>query len=397
MKKFFYVVAMSLMATSAIFAQKSDIRSAEKLAEKNPTEARAIMAKLGDNVEPKYKAYAAYVSGLIEHYAFRKEFVKLQVPSLGTADTLKMYNDLMKEIPFFLETEAIEQQPNHKGKIKLKYIKKAKDLLKDDFQYLFYAGYYYVQNNQYEKSAKAFDYYLKVRSMKLFEKDEKIAKADTMSWDAAYLAVAASYEGKSYDKAIELAKRYRDLQEYKKDEMTQIICASNFAKADTLAALESLEEGARLFPETAYYLGNLVTTYASQNKLDKAIEFLTTAIEGDPKNVNYLLAMGNLYERKENWDEAAKWYKSVLEIEPNNFDVNRSLGYLYYNQAVTLLGAPKLDKLTINNARAFFKQALPYLETAYKLDPDKVYYVLANVCDRLDMKQRYEEIMAAHQ
>ncbi len=397
MKKFFYAVAMSLLATGATFAQKSDIRSAERLAEEKPAEARTIMAKLGDNVEPKYKAYAKYVSGLIEHEAFRKELNKLMVPNLGTCDTLRMYNDLMKSIPFFLETEAIEFQPNEKGKVKLKYVKKAKEHLKADYPLLINAGYYYIQSKRYEQSAKAFDNYLKVRAMKIFEDDKAIATADTMSWDAAYLAVAANFEGKKYEDAIRLAKKYRNLQDYKKDEMTQIFCASQLAKADTVAALETLELGASEFPKSPYYLGNLVNIYATQNKLDQAITFLTKALEANPKNINYLLAMGGLYERKEDWAKSAEWYQKILELEATNFDANHNLGRSYYNQAVTVLGAEVLDKLTEEKAKGLFKKALPYLESAYKVNPDQVYYVLANVYDRLDMKDKYEAVMAAHQ
>ncbi len=398
MKKFFYAVAMSLLATGATFAQKSDIRSAERLAEEKPAEARAIMAKLGDNVEPKYKAYAKYVSGLIEHEAFRKELNKLMVPNLGACDTLAMYNDLMNSIPFFLETEAIELQPNEKGKIKIKYTKKAKEHLKEDYSLLINAGYFYFQDKKmYDKSAKAFDNYLKVRAMKIFEDDKAMTTADTMSWDAAYLAVAANFEGKLYDETIKLAKKYKDHQDYKKDEMTQLICASHLAKADTVAALEALELGASEFPKSPYYLGNLVNVYASQNKLDKAISFLTKAIEANPGNTNYLLAMGGLYERKEDWNRSAEWYQKILEVEPENFDANNSLGRSYFNQAVEVLNAETLDKLAIEKAKGLFKKALPYLEAAYKVNPDQVYYVLSNVYDRLDMKDKYDEVMAGRQ
>ncbi len=397
MKKFFYVVATGLLAISATFAQKSDIRSAERLSDEKPAEARAIMAKLGDNIEPKYKAYAKYVSGLIEHEAFRQELNKLMVPNLGACDTLLMYTNLVNSIPFFLETEAIELQPNEKGKIKIKYTKKAKEHLKQDYDFLRNAGIFFIQKGDYAKSSEAFDYYLKVRDMKIFEDDKQMAVADSTKWDVAYLAVAATFEGKNYDKAIQLATKYRELQDYKKDELTQVLCAANLAKADTVAALKALELGASEFSTSPYYLGNLVNIYATQNKLDKAIEFLNKALETNPDNAVYLLAMGGMYERKEDWVKAGEWYKKILEKDPAHFDANHNLARSYYNQAVTLLNAETLDKLTIDKAKSLFKQSLPYFEAAYKVNPDQVYYLLANVYDRLDMKQKYEEVMSAHQ
>ncbi|MDO4692457.1 MAG: hypothetical protein Q4A64_06265 [Porphyromonadaceae bacterium] len=392
MRKLIYVAALGLMATGA-FAQKANVKAAEKVADSNVAEARNLAKAAREHEETKADPYAWYVSGLIEQKEFQMELTKAQLQQ--PHNEALMYGALMNEVPYFLETYRLESIPNEKGKVKLKYAKKAKDMLKSDHPLLVNAGYFYIQNKEYAKSAEAFDNYIKVRKHPLFADDKAIATVDTAMLDASYLLVAACYEGKLYDKAVAYGQQFKD-QDYKGDDIHQLISASLLAKADTVAAMKMLEEGAAKFPKQPYYFGNIINIYAIQGNNDGAIDYLKKAINQDPTNTNYLIAMGGLYERKEDWNTAADWYKKALDIKGDDFDANHNLGRSYYNQAVTLLNAAELDKLTEDKAKALFEKAYPFLENAYKQKPDEVYYVLANVCDRLGKKQRYDEIMAAH-
>lgn len=392
MKKLIYVAALGLLTTGA-FAQKSNVKAAEKLASSNVSEARKLAKEARQHEETKADPYAWYVSGLVEQNAFQLDLLKVQTNQAQESEA--MYNALVDQVPFFLETYRLESIPNEKGKIKLKYAKKAKDFLKADHPYLINAGYFYIQNKQYDKSIAAFDNYIKVRKHELFADDKAISTPDTTLFEAGYLLVAACYEGKLYDKAVAYGEQFKGL-EYKRDDIYQLMAASMLAKADTTGAMKILEEGSRLFPSQPYYFGNIINICAVQGNYDSAIAYLEKAIAQAPKNVNYLNAMGGLFERKEDWGKAADWYKKALEAKADDFDANHNLGRCYYNQAVTLLNEPEMTKLIEDKARGLLEQAYPYFETAYKQKPDEVYYLLANICDRLGKKQRYEELMAAH-
>lgn len=392
MKKLIYVATLSLAATGA-FAQKANLKAAERVAESNIAEARALAQAARAHEETKADPFAWYVSGVVEQKEFTQELLKAQT---GQAhDEGVMFAALMKEVPFFLETYRIESTPDAKGKVKIKYAKKAKELLKGDYQYLMHAGYHYIQDKNYEQSIAAFDNYIKVRKHEMFADDKEVSAVDTSLMDASYLVVAASYEGKLYDKAVAFAQQFKD-QAYKGDDIHQLMAASLLAKADTTTALQVLEEGAKKYPNQPYYFGNIINIYAIKGNYDGAIDYLNRAIAQDPKNVNYLNAMGGLFERKEEWAKAGEWYAKALAEKADDFDANHNLGRSYYNQAVTLLNAQELDKLTESKAKALFEKAYPYLEAAYKQKPSEVYYVLANVYDRLGMKKKYDEVMAAN-
>lgn len=392
MKKLVYVTALSLM-TSATFAQKTNVKAAEKLADSKAAEARALATEARQHEETKADPYAWYVSGLIEQKDFDQKLALLQLQQTEEGEAI--YAPLLAEVPFFLKAYELEKIPDAKGKVRTKYTKKVAEALKGHMGYLLNAGNYYLGAKEYEKCIQAFNSYLNIKSHELFANDKVVSEIDTLAKEVAFFTVLASYEGKLYDQAIAYANKYKD-QDYKKDEIYQVLTATQLAKMDTVAALRTLEEGVRLFPQQGYYLGNIVNIYAQQGKTDEAIVYLEKAIEQDPTNTNFLQFMGVLYERKENWEKASEYYQKILAIKADDFDGNHNLGRMYYNQAVTLLGAEKIDKLIEDKARGLFTKSVPYLEAAYKENPDQVYYVLANVHDRLGNKARYDEIMAAH-
>ncbi len=400
MKKIFYLTLVSLMTSLAMFAQKSDIRSAEKMADEDQKTAREILAGLKGKIEPEYQAYAEYVAGLIEFETFKKEYEKMITPNGGAVDTMKMYNALLEEFPHFFEVERLEYKPDEDGDVDWDYTEDAMELIVENnhYQHLLNAGTFFINHNMQAKCVDAYELFLKVKAMKILaEEEEELVKPDDTSREVAYFAPLISYQIKDYDRAIRLATEYKAKQDYKKNDLMQILCASYMAKADTVSGLKVMLEGAELFPKSEYYLPNAINIYLIQGKLDQAKTMLTKALEKDPKSRIYLLMMANVYEQTDKWDEAGVWYKKLLEVNPKDFQANYNLARSYYNQAVELLNAKELDKLTENKAKEFFKQALPYFEAAYKIEPDKAYYLLSNVYDRLGMTDKYNEVMSNYQ
>ncbi len=397
MKKLVILAALSLMAPAA-FAQKANVKAAEKLTTSNVAEARRLVTEARQHDETKDDAYTWLVSGNIERAIFNGEFAKLQLEATkDQANQPLMFDALMAEVPFFLETYKIENQPDAKGKVKIKHAKKATDALKEDSQMLIHAGYHYIQNADYARSADAFIAFLEVYNHPLIASDKvfQVTNAEQAA-DAAYLALAASYEGKLYDKTIELGQRYKT-QEHKQSEIYQLLSAAYLSKQDTVGAMPILEEGAKLFPQEMYFLGNIVNINAQQGKTDEAIAFLKSGIAQDPTNVNFITALGGLYERKEDFKASEEAYAKAYELDKVGFDTNFNMGRIYFNEGLRLRNVENLDKLTQEQAVAMFKKAIPFLETAYKVEPAQAYYTLASAFAAIGDEAKYEEIMKANQ
>ena len=232
MKKLVIAAALGLMSTGA-FAQVDKVKSAEKLIDSNTAEARKQAAEARQNDATKNDPYAWFVSGMVEQKDYNSELTKAQLQQ--KADENKMYNALIAEVPFFLQTYALENVPNEKGKIKLKYAKKAKDILKVDLPMLLNAGTFFQQKQDYKTAAEAFESYVNVRRHAMFADDKAIATLDTTAYDVAYYSALMYHEVKNYDKAIAIANEFKN-SPIKAEDIYQVLAASYQSKGDRRSA-----------------------------------------------------------------------------------------------------------------------------------------------------------------
>lgn len=392
MKKLAIIAALGLMSTS-VFAQAVKTKEAEKLIDSNTAEARQRVAEARQNAETQNDAYTWFVSGMVEQKDYNTEFLKAQMGQQANLD--KMYTALIAQVPFFLKTYELENVPNEKGKIKLKYAKKAKDLLQTDYQQLLNAGGHFQQKQDYKTAARAFENYLNVRRHPLFADNKAIATLDTTAYEVAYFSALMYYEVKDYDRALALAESFKDAP-VKGEDIYQVLAACYQSKGDSTALLKTLEEGQARFPKVNYFTLNLAQAAFNKGDYPKAEGYIIKALEQDPQNVILTNFLGGLAESQEKLDKAIEWYTKSLEIKSDDFDANYNLGRSHFNKAVEFFNDPNPTKLTDDKAKAALAKAVPFLEAAYKQKPDQVYYVLANTYDRLGRKADYDRIMAAH-
>ncbi|MFL5763837.1 MAG: hypothetical protein ACJ77K_07840 [Bacteroidia bacterium] len=106
-------------------------------------------------------------------------------------------------------------------------------------------------------------------------------------------------------------------------------------------------------------------------------------------------------------DSAKAAYGRSLKLDPNNIQANYNMGILYYNQAVRLINQSDydLDIVALNdvqdNSITLFKNALPFMEKAYSLDPNRketllglsgIYFSLNEKEKSNEFKQKLEQI-----
>lgn len=393
MKKLAIIATLGLFSTSA-FAQVAKVKEAEKLIDSNTAEARTRIAEARQSEETKNDPYAWFVSGLVEQKDYNSEFLKAQMGQKANED--KMYTALIAEIPFLLKTYELENVPNEKGKIKLKYAKKAKDLLQSDYQMLLNAGSHFQQKKDYKTAAQAFESYVDVRRHPLFADNKAIATLDTTAYDVAYFSALMYHEVKLYDKAIALAEQFKNAP-IKGEDITQVLAASYQAKGDSASLIKALEDGQKQYPKSNYFTLNLAQIEFGHGKFAESEAYIHKALEQDPQNIVLMNFLAGLAEQQKNLNKAEEWYKKSLAIKADDFDANYNLGRTYFNQAVEHFNNPNPTKLTDDKGKECLAKAVPFLEVAYKHKPKEVYYVLSNTYDRLGRKADYDRIMAANQ
>jgi tetratricopeptide (TPR) repeat protein len=104
------------------------------------------------------------------------------------------------------------------------------------------------------------------------------------------------------------------------------------------------------------------------------------------KEIEFDLALASVYNKILETDKkgnvkfltlAKNLYIKVLALDPNNISANYGIGILYYNQAVNLIKDQEYDLDIVNldgvldNSVKLFKEARPFMEKAYSLDPKR--------------------------
>lgn len=404
MKRVLLTVALCV-AASASFAQKKAVNEAQSIVKgTNPNfgEARTLIKEALENAETKDDAKTWYVAGYIEDQQFNAERAK-QI--LGQAPNEPvMYEALYGILPYFLKAYELDQQPNEKGKVKPKYSKDIKSILGANHVYLFNGGAYYFDKQEYKKAYDFFNQYVEISELPMFAGTQTAEKDSTFMTVQFYAAAAASLtkDSKLAIAALERAKN----TPYRQYDVYQYLCYEyGEAKTaqDSVMLEKTFEEGMKIFPDSAFFLNNLINTYIYSNRNEKALEMLNVAIQKNPNDATLYNVMGHVYENGvKNITEAEKYYLLALEKDPNMPVVLSNIGRIYYNQGVNklseanMINDSKKYQEELGLAKDLFKKALPYYKKAHEAEPEKMDNMIAlrGIYYNLNMGPELEAIEA---
>lgn len=167
---------------------------------------------------------------------------------------------------------------------------------------------------------------------------------------------------------------------------------------DTVAYLATLERGMKVYPNDCQpLLVELTNHYINGGQSDKALEYLTKAIESEPNNPSFYQAQGALLDQLGKPDEAKASYEKALAIDPNFFESWLNLGVQVFNKAVEMSKAAndipankqKEYDAAIEAAYEQMNKAIPYFEKAHSIKPTDVYVMQV-------LKECYFKLRGSH-
>lgn len=238
--------------------------------------------------------------------------------------------------------------------------------------YLFREGVDLFQKTDYAGAYKYLDVSRELTQF-LFD-NQLIATIDT---NYILVTAYAAQNMQDYPRAIEL---YTYLYEMNVDNETVY---SNLAdllmmdKANESKAMEVISTGRAKYPTDKNLIVSELNYYLSRSEAHKVVDKLQAAIQLDPDNHELYFALGTAYDQMGELEKSKETYETAIKKNPNYYDAYYNLGALYYNQAIQvnrqmnelpdndLKGFKKLEE----ERNAFYRQALPYLEKAYKINP----------------------------
>lgn len=118
----------------------------------------------------------------------------------------------------------------------------------------------------------------------------------------------------------------------------------------------------QVFPDSAFFLNNLINTYIYSNRNEKALEMLNVAIQKNPNDANLYNVMGRVYETGlKDYANAEKNFQIALEKDPNLTDALSNIGRIYYNQGVN-----KLSEANMINDSKKYQEELSMAKDLFK-------------------------------
>lgn len=404
MKRVLLTVALCV-AASASFAQKKVVNEAQSIAKGSNAdfgEARTLIKGALENPETKDDAKTWYVAGFIEDQQFNAERAK-QILGQQPNEPV-MYEALYGILPYFQKAYELDQLPNEKGKVKPKYTKDIKSILSANHVYLFNGGAYYFDKQEYKKAYDFFNQYVEISELPMFAGTQTAEKDSTFMTVQFYAAAAASL-AKDSRLAIAALERAKNTP-YRQYDVYQYLCYE-YGEArtaqDSVMLEKTFEEGMQFFPDSAFFLNNLINTYIYSNRNEKALEMLNVAIQKNPNDANLYNVMGRVYETGlKDYANAEKNFQIALEKDPNLTDALSNIGRIYYNQGVNklseanMINDSKKYQEELSMAKDLFKKALPYYKKAHEAEPEKMDNMIAlrGIYYNLNMGPELEAIEA---
>lgn len=248
-------------------------------------------------------------------------------------------------------------------------------------------------------------------ALEKFEKSLTVSSiAMKMDTQVLYFTSLAAINSGDWERTVQYNEMLKQINYGNKLEekvnIYQSLAMGYINTGDTTKFVNTLEVGIEKFPEASYPLViDLFNYYVDIKENEKALDYISMAIENNPNNAQFFVIRGTLYEETNQQKKAIKEYESAVELQPENFDANYSLGAYYYNYAADTLSwannnipptePQKYDEVK-KAADGLFEKALPYLENAKALKPNDVTVLstLKTIYYRMGNLEKHDEIKA---
>jgi len=378
-----FLVCLSFGQKKAISAAKNEIKGNTP----NIAEARTLIKGALANPETANDAETWFVAGQIENKQFDKEREK---EILGKkADDELMYSALEAILPYFLKAAELDQLPDEKGKVKSKFIKDIRAIVRANRPFYINAGIYAFDRQDYKKAYENFKLYGDIPYLSMYDGEKwQIAKNDTTELLFRYYAGIAASNIPDSKAAIEiyegiLKNGYVENSTFTENEIYKNLVRDYTQVGDTVALENIIKKGFEQFPDEEFYSSCMINLCIESGNPSGAIYYLEYAISKHPDNAQFYDLLGQIYEAEKKWDEAIVNMKKAIEIESDNVEYLSHLGRVYFNLGVEKRGESdetsdmkKSDEL-YKQSQNYFKEAMPYFEKVFELEETNINAIFA--------------------
>ncbi|MFL9829649.1 tetratricopeptide repeat protein [Flavobacterium sp. ARAG 55.4] len=407
----FVMLASALLLSVATFAQKKELRAAEKAAKGDDMtevlrilkEAEPVMTNASDEEKAQYlflkgNAYMALVEKKVdtevnmsqaantykELIAAEKASGKQKYSSQAATSITRIKGMLINS-----GVAATKENNNIEGAQKLyeAYLLDKKDTIN-----LYYAASTYVSGKDYDK---AMELYNELKKLNYSGKATEYLATSKVNGEENAFATAAER-----DKAVKLGTHENPKTEQipsKRGEIYKNMALILVDQGKIAEAKKAVAEATAANPDDTSLMLTEANLYLQTKDFDKYKQIITEVLAKNPNDAGLVYNLGVISANANNNADAEKYYKRAIEIKPDYTNAYINLAVLKLQNEKPLI--EEMNKLGTSDKdmkrydvlkkkrEELFKSTLPYLKKAYELDPqnEDVVKTLSGVYGALEM------------
>lgn len=423
MKSKYVVLASALMISVSTFAQKDQIKAAEKaLKNGNSTEAKTILLQaesiIGAATDSEKAQYYFVKGNTLLDLANKKIDVEK-----NQLDAAKAYQDLIAvekvsgkskytnqaetsitDIKGKLLSSAIEDGTNKKYSEASKTLYTVYELDKSDLEKLYYAASYAVNAREYDT---ALSYYNELKAQNFSGEGMSYFAKNVLTEKEDYFGTTPEAKA-DRDSKVKL-KVYTDPRDEKipskRGEIYKNIALILVQEGKVDEAKKALAEARVANPDDSSLTLTEADLYLKLEDFTTYKKLISEVLEKNPNDPDLLFNLG-VISAKTDAVEAEKYYKKAIEIKPDYVNAYLNLAILKLDgekkiiDEMNKLGTSEKDnkryEVLKKQRLAIFMDTLPFLEKANELDPanEDVATTLLNVYGALEMTDKKKALKA---
>lgn len=420
MKSKYVLLASALLLSVATFAQKDQIKAAEKaLKAGNAQEAITILqgAESASATAPDAeKAQFCFVKGNA-HLALAN---KNEDTDKNLSAAAKAYQDLLAiekasgkakysaqastsiiDIKYKLINAAIADSKAEKHAIGAKKLYDAYLLDKKDTINLYYAASTYVNAKEYETAYNAYD---ELKKLNYSGKGTNYYALNKISGDEDFFV-----DMKERDQRVKFGTHEKPRNEVvpsKRGEIYKNMALILVQNGKIAEAKKAVAEARAANPDDTSLVLTEANLYLDTKDYDTYKKLITEVLAQSPNDADLVFNLGVISYNAKNLVEAEKYYKRAIEIKSDYVNAYLNLAILKLDadkklfEEIQKLGNSEKDnkryEVLKKQREAVFTSALPYLEKASELDGtnEEVKGTLLSVYRALEMTEKAKALKA---
>ena len=263
--------------------------------------------------------------------------------------------------------QPVIDKKTKRPKVRTKYSKEVVDRLVEHHDNYRIVGSELYNVKDWDGAYKAWDYYC---TMAARSDDPRWAKPDSLVAEARFYQAIAAWQRTDTIDAVRLFSIARHMgYNHKEVYDYALVCLSGLGNEEEVVNLA--QEAYSIYGTSdPQYIRILINDFIAHDEYEWANELIDKAIAADDRDDELLNLKGLVVESYKGIYAALPYYQRCIELNDSNAMGLFNVGRFFYNKAMETRQKSNLyGKKLANLVNPIYREALPYLEKSYAINP----------------------------